>query len=135
MTIKPFSTKWSQFLTLSSSTNINKRASNYSDQVSELLFNSLLGVIRKRSPMIESIFLGQQELRQANDDILPYALQSYGIWFQLLTITEQISNEKRLRMIETELGHEGVPGTFAQVIAQAANEQIPAEQLQKILEN
>ncbi len=135
MTIKPFSTKWSQFLTLSSSASINKRASNYNDQVSELLFNSLLGVIRKRSPKIESIFLGQQELRQANDDILPYALQSYGIWFQLLTITEQISNEKRLRMIETELGHEGVPGTFAQVIAQAANEQIPAEQLQKILDN
>jgi len=135
MSNKSFSAKWSQFLTLSSSANINKRATKYSDQVSELLFNSLLSVIQKRSPEIEDIFLGQQELRQANDDVLPYALQAYGIWFQLLTITEQISNEKRLRMIETAIGHEGVPGTFAQVVAQAASEGIAADKLQEILDN
>ena len=29
-----------------------------------------------------------------------------------------------LRLIETEIGHDGVPGTFAQVISQASNENI-----------
>ncbi|MEM8844139.1 MAG: phosphoenolpyruvate carboxylase [Pseudomonadota bacterium] len=135
MSIKSLLSNWTQFLSVSTSASITDRSSQYNDEVSALLFNSLLDVIRKRQPEVEAIITGKKELRDAHDDVLTYALQAYGMWFQLLTITEQISNEKRLRLIETEIGHDGVPGTFAQVIAQASSEKISADEIQKILNN
>lgn len=135
MSIKSFLTNWTQFVSVSSSASISDRASKYHDDVSKLLFDSLIDIVQKRRPEIEDIIHGKQELRDANETVLTYALQAYGIWFQLLTITEQISNEKRLRLIETEIGHDGVPGTFAQVISQAANENISAEEIQEVLNN
>lgn len=135
LSIKSFLSNWTQFVSLSSSASIADRVSTYSQEVTELLFNSLLDVIRKRSPEIEDIILGNQELRHSNETLLTYALQAYGIWFQLLSIHEQHVNEKRLRLIETEIGHDQVPGTFAQVISQASSEGVTAEQLQNVLEN
>ena len=135
MSIKSFLSNWTQFLNVSTSKSITDRSSKYNDEVSELLFNSLLDVIRKRQPEVEDIITGKKELRDASDSVLTYALQAYGMWFQLLTITEQISNEKRLRLIETEIGHDGVPGTFAQIVSQAANEKVSAKEIQGILNN
>lgn len=135
MSIKSFLSNWTQFVSASSSASISDRVSKYGEEVSELLFNSLLDVIRKRSPDIEVIILGEQELRDASEALLTHALQAYGIWFQLLSIIEQHTHEKRLRLIETDIGHDQVPGTFAQVIALAANEGISAEQLQNVLEH
>ena len=89
----------------------------------------------KDNPKSKVLLPARKELRDASDDVLTYALQAYGMWFQLLTITEQISNEKRLRLIETEIGHDGVPGTFAQVISQASSEKISADEIQNILNN
>ncbi|MFK7793810.1 MAG: phosphoenolpyruvate carboxylase [Gammaproteobacteria bacterium] len=135
MSIKSFLSNWTQFVSVSSSASISERVSTYGDEVSELLFNSLLDVIRKRSPEIENIILGKQELRHSNETLLTYSLQAYGIWFQLLSTLDQHVNEKRLRLIETEIGHDQVPGTFAQVVSQAASEGVSAEQLQSVLEN
>jgi len=135
MSIKSFLSNWTQFVTASSSASISDRVSKYGEEVSELLFNSLLEVIRKRSPDIEAVILGEQELRDANETLLTHALQAYGIWFQLLSIIEQHTHEKRLRLIETDIGHDQVPGTFAQVIALAANEGVSAEKLQNVLEH
>lgn len=135
MSIKSFLSNWTQFVSVSSSASISERVSKYGDEVSELLFNSLLDVIRKRSPEIEDIILGKQELRNSNEKLLTYSLQAYGIWFQLLSTLDQHVNEKRLRLIETEIGHDQVPGTFAQVVSQAASEGVSAKQLQSVLEN
>lgn len=135
LSIKSFLSNWTQYVSLSSSASISDRVSKYEGEVSELLFNSLLDVIRKRSPEIEDIILGKQELRHSSETLLTYSLQAYGIWFQLLSTLEQHVNEKRLRLIETEIGHDQVPGTFAQVIAQAANEGVSADQLQNVFEH
>ena len=135
LSIKSFLSNWTQYVSLSSSASISDRVTSYGQEVTELLFNSLLDVIRKRSPEIEDIILSKQELRHSNETLLTHALQAYGIWFQLLSIHEQHVNEKRLRLIETEIGHDQVPGTFAQVVSQAASEGVSAEQLQKVLEN
>lgn len=124
---------WTQFVKIASSDTITSRANQYSEEVSGLLFNCLLKVVRKRCPEIEDILLGKQELRNSNQTLLTYALQAYGIWFQLLSIAEQNTNVRRLRLIETEIGHNEVPGTFAQVISQAAGQGITAQQLQKVL--
>lgn len=134
MSIKSFLSNWTQFVSVSSSASVSDRVSKYGEEVSELLFGSLLEVIRKRSPEIEDIILGKQELRHSNETLLTHALQAYGIWFQLLSIIDQHVHEKRLRLIETDIGHDQVPGTFAQVIALAANEGVSADQLQNVLE-
>ena len=135
ISIKSLLANWSQFFNVSSSANISRRASKYNHEVSKLLFDSLLDIINKRRPEIAGIILGRQGLSAAGYKQLTYALQAYGIWFQLLAISEQISNEKRLRLIETEIGHAGVPGTFAQVISQAASEKVSAEKIQMMLDN
>ncbi len=135
LSFKSFLSSWTQFVSVSSSASISERVSKYGDEVSKLLFDSLLSIIRKRSPEIENIILGNQELRQSNEKLLTHALQAYGIWFQLLSILDQHVNEKRLRLIETEIGHDQVPGTFAQVISQAASEGVSAVQLQNVFEN
>jgi len=135
MSIKSFLSNWSQFVTVSSSASISDRVSKYGDEVSELLYNSLLDVIRTRSPEIEDVFAGKKELRDSNESLLTHTLQAYGIWFQLLSTLDQHVNEKRLRLIETEIGHDQVPGTFAQVVSQAASEGVSAQQLQNVLEN
>lgn len=135
MSIKSFLSNWTQFVSVSSSASISDRVTKYSNEVTELLFNSLIEVIQKRSPEIEDIILGRQELRHSNQKLLTHSLQAYGIWFQLLSILDQHVNEKRLRLIESEIGHNQVPGTFAQVISQAASEGVSADQLQKVFEH
>ena len=128
------SINWNQYLDVSSRAAITSQAEQYGEKISTLLFDCFLKVIQKRCPEIEPILLGQQELRESNQDLLTYALQAYGIWFQLLSIADQNTYVKRRRIIETEIGHNEVPGTFAQVVAQAAKENIPATKIQEIFE-
>ena len=135
MSDKSPSVNWTQYLNVSSSGAIASEADRYGKKVTSLLFDCFLRVIRIRCPEIEPILLGQQELRESNQDLLTFALQAYGIWFQLLSIADQNAYVKRRRIIEVEIGHDEVPGTFAQVISQAAREKIPAEKIQAILEN
>ena len=129
---KSLSIDWNQYLDVSSRAAIASQAEQYGEKISKILFDCFLKVIQKRCPEIEPILLEKQELRESNQDLLTFALQAYGIWFQLLSIADQNAYVKRRRIIETEIGHNKVPGTFAQVIAQAAKENIPATKLQEI---
>lgn len=126
---------WTGFFKVSNSSDIASHTSQYREEVAQLLFNCLLEVVQKRCPDIENTLLGKQELRESNQDVMTYALQAYGIWFQLLSIVEQNSNVRHLRSIESEIGHTEVPGTFAQVISQAARQGIAADELQGVLDN
>lgn len=135
MSDKSPSVNWSQYLNVTSSAAIVSQAERYGEKVSKLLFDCFLQVIRNRCPEIEPILLGKQELRESNQDFLTFALQAYGIWFQLLSIADQNAYVKRRRIIEVEIGHDEVPGTFAQVISQSAREGISAEKIQAVLEN
>lgn len=128
------SINWNQYVSVSSSEAIASQADRYGEKVAKTLFDCFLQVIRKRCPDIEPILLGKQELRESNQDLLTYALQAYGIWFQLTSIADQNTYVKRRRIIEIEIGHNEIPGTFAQVISQAAKEGIPAKKIQEIFE-
>ena len=129
------SADWTRFFKASTSESVAKRANQYRDDISKLLFDCLLTVIHKRCPEIEPVLLGDKNLTELNETVLTFALQAYGIWFQLLSIAQQNADVRRLRLIETDIGHNEVPGTFAQVISHAAEQGISADQIQKVLDN
>lgn len=84
----------------------------------ELLFSLLLDVIRSHDPDIEVAVQGGD--RTLTPDRLARALQAQGMMFQLLSIAEQNGAMRKRRKIETDRGPQHVPGTFAQVVADAA---------------
>ena len=110
------------------------QADSFAIEARNLLFKLLLEVVRKHQPEIEPVLLGQTTASGYPTDILARTLQAQGIWFQLLSITEQNSAMRRRRSIETESGHEQLPGTFANVIAEAARAGVRAETVRTLLE-
>ncbi|MGH7703255.1 MAG: phosphoenolpyruvate carboxylase, partial [Gemmatimonadales bacterium] len=95
-------------------------AAAYATEVAELLFNLLIDVVRARHPEIESVLLGGPLDPSATPEAVARALQVQGIWFQLLSITEQNAAMRRRRQIESERGQDQLRGTFAQVLGGAA---------------
>ncbi len=95
-------------------------AAAYATEVAELLFNLLIDVVRARHPEIESVLLGGPLDPSATPEAVARALQVQGIWFQLLSITEQNAAMLRRRQIESERGQDRLRGTFAQVLGGAA---------------
>ncbi|MBI2970377.1 MAG: phosphoenolpyruvate carboxylase [Gammaproteobacteria bacterium] len=91
-------------------------------------------VICLRKPEILPVVTGKEPLRDDAPDLLLNVLQAWGIWFQLLNIAEENAGMRRRRQTETALGLEHVPGTFAQVFAEARSAGTPAEQVQALLE-
>lgn len=129
------SADWTGFFKASTSESVAIKANQYRDDISKLLFDCLLTVIRKRCPEIEGTILGNDDLRNLSETHLTMALQAYGMWFQMLSIAQQNADVRRMRLIETHIGHNEVPGTFAQVISHAADKGIPAERIEEILNN
>jgi len=61
------------------------------------------------------------------------ALQAQGIWFQLLSIADQNAAMRRRRQIERTRGRDALRGTFAHVLAEAADAGIPPQEIQSLL--
>ena len=106
----------------------------YGKEITGLLFGLLRDVIRVRQPEIEGALIGQSPIPESNPSLLLRLLQAYGIWFQLLSIIEQNVNMRRLRQAEVQRGPDGVPGTFAHVLAEASNFGTLSSEIQNLLD-
>ena len=73
------------------------QADSFAIEARGLLFKLLLDVVRKHQPEIEAVLLGQTTASGYPTDIVARTLQAQGIWFQLLSITEQNSAMRRRR--------------------------------------
>ncbi len=109
-------------------------AAGYAARTTELLADLLLQVIREREPALEPILLSGSKLAAAHEALLMRALQALGIWYQLLNIAEEIASQRRRRLLEIEHGAEAVPGTFANVFAEARGAEIESARIQAILD-
>ncbi len=107
-------------------------AAHYASEVAELLFGLLVDVVRTRQPGLEAVLRGG-EPDLASPDRLEAGLRAQGIWFQLLSIAEQNAGMRRRRQTETERGPEQVRGTLAQVLHDAAGDQVTPEQVRQLL--
>ena len=126
---------WTQLTRVATGRTIIDPAASHENKLVALLQKQLLSVLRIRQPDIEAFFEGQKDIRDSTGSQVLYILEAYGIWFQLLSIAEQNTTVQRRRQIEKEYGRERVPGTFAYTFSTAAQHDIPAEELQKVLEN
>ncbi len=126
---------WTQLTKVATGSMIISPSASYEDELVELLYQQLLSVIRARQPDIEPILEGKEDMRNYADSQILYVLQTYGIWFQLLSIAEQNAMVQQRRQIEKEYNRDRVPGTFAYAFSSAAQKGIPAEDVQKLLNN
>ena len=106
----------------------------YIAQIVDLLFERFLEVVRFRQPEIEANLAGDEPLDRLPPHLLLRALQSYGIWFQLLTIAEENATIRRRRQIERDGGPDALPGTFSHVVARAAANGVEADEIQRLLD-
>src|SRR5579863_4648494 len=104
----------------------------YEVQAASLLFDLLLDVAKRHDAQIIPLLRGQSTT-ELSPNVLARALQAQGMWFQLLSIAEQNAAMRRRREAEDQHGHPAVRGTFAYVVAQAAEAGVSAQQMRAIL--
>ena len=102
-------------------------------EASDLLFQLLLEVVRRHQPEIEPVLLGGANIAGFTPELMARALQAQGIWFQLLSIADQNAAMRRRRQIERTRGRDALRGTFAHVLAEAADAGIPPQEIQSLL--
>ncbi|UCI10028.1 phosphoenolpyruvate carboxylase [Mesorhizobium sp. B1-1-8] len=99
-----------------------------------LLLRLLLQVASAREPEIAAVLGGRRSLVSlAAEQRIP-ALQASGVWFQLLTIADELLAMRARRELEQGAGVDEVPGCFASVIAQMAANGHSAEEVQATLD-
>ncbi len=119
----------------SSVAELDSAAASYAGNLIELLAQQLRQVISQRKPEILPVFDGKKTLPRDDNELLLAGLQAWGIWFQLLNIAEENAAMRRRRVTENMQGLEHVPGTFANVIAQAASMGLSEQEVQALLNN
>jgi phosphoenolpyruvate carboxylase len=105
------------------------------EEAATILFELLLEVVRQHQPEIEAVLKGGANIYGFTPELMARALQAQGIWFQLLAIAEQNAAMRRRRRTERVRGREALRGTFANVIAEAAEDGVPARQIEGLLSN
>lgn len=126
---------WTQLTKVATGNTIIAPSANNEDELVDLLYKQLISVIRTRQPDIESILEDKTDIHDSSIEQLLYVLETYGIWFQLLSIAEQNAMVQQRRQIEKEYSRDRVPGTFAYTFNTAAQRGIPAEDIQEVLNN
>ncbi|HEU5169949.1 MAG TPA: phosphoenolpyruvate carboxylase [Gemmatimonadales bacterium] len=109
-----------------------ERAAAYANEVADLLLHQLRDVVRSRVPELEPLLTGGEE--RCPPELQGRALQLLGLWLQLLSIAEQNAAMRRRRQIEAERGYEALRGTLVEVLAGAAEMQVPPDALRELLQ-
>ena len=115
--------------------NVDEFSAAYAKQVTELMTAQLKSVIHTRQPEILSLFLGESDIPEDNEELLLGVLQAWSIWFQLLNIAEENTAMRRIRTVEKKRGLDGTPGTFGNVFSNAVKDGVTAEEIQSLLSN
>ncbi|TPN81466.1 phosphoenolpyruvate carboxylase [Mesorhizobium sp. CU2] len=99
-----------------------------------LLLRLLLQVASAREPEIAAVLSGRRSLVSLAPEQRIPALQASGVWFQLLTIADELLAMRARRELEQGAGVDEVPGSFASVIAEMAANGHSAAQAQAALD-
>ncbi|OBQ89625.1 phosphoenolpyruvate carboxylase [Mesorhizobium sp. AA23] len=99
-----------------------------------LLLRLLLQVASAREPEVAAVLSGRRSLVSlAAEQRIP-ALQASGVWFQLLTIADELLAMRARRELEQGAGADEVTGSFASVVAQMAANGRSAGEVQATLD-
>jgi phosphoenolpyruvate carboxylase len=105
----------------------------HAQEAADLLFALLLDVVRQHQPEIAPVLEGGADISGLTPELMARALQAQGIWFQLLSIAEQNAAMRRRRHIERARGRAALRGSFAHVLAEAAENGIGAQEIEGLL--
>ena len=114
--------------------DLDSAAATYAAELVELLSTQLNKVIEIRMSAILPFISGDKALTEATNVEAESVLQAWGIWFQLLNIAEENTGMRRRRQTEDLLGLDKVPGTFANVFAQAKADGVSVKEIQNLLD-
>jgi len=95
----------------------------------EFLFDLLIEVVRRHQPEIEPVLCGTPSRSELNPVLMSRALQTQGIWFQLLSLSEQAAAMRRRRQVEGARGRDQIKGTFDYVLAEASRTNVSAQEI------
>ena len=110
-------------------------AAEYLQQLADLLFGLLLDVIHAHQPEIEPVLRGQPAQVDRSPELVARTIQAQGIWFQLLSIAEQIAAMRERRRTEVDRGYDELRGTFAHVASSASATGVPPAAFRSVLTN
>ena len=98
------------------------------DHVKTLLRDILLDIVRCHRPEVEAALQDGASLDGTSLELLSHALHVQGIWFQLIAVADESSEMRARRAQETAAhGQDGIQGTFANVLSEAAKAGIPVD--------
>jgi phosphoenolpyruvate carboxylase len=101
-------------------------------EAADLLFRLLIEVVQRHQPELEPVLRGGADTAGLTPELMARALQAQGIWFQLLAIADQNAAMRRRRQIERARGREALRGSFAHVLAEAAEDGIAPQEIQTL---
>ncbi len=106
---------------------------SYIDEVTALLRDLLRQVIKSREPAVLPILDNPQAAAEIPPHLVEHALQTIGIWLQLMNIAEENAAIRNRRAIEKQAGPDEVGGSLSQSLAQAAAAGVSAEMVKDVL--
>ena len=112
---------------------VDHDAARHAASIIDLLHKQLCHVIEARCPDILPLYTGLIIPGSEGLENRQPLLQAWGIWFQLLNIAEESTAIRRRRQTEKQLGREHVLGTFASALEQAKSYDVPARDIDRLL--
>jgi phosphoenolpyruvate carboxylase len=103
------------------------------EETADLLFELLAEVVQRKHPEVAAALRGKPEPRDFAPESLSRVFQAHGIWFQLLSIVEQLTAMRLRRQTERVRGEAAVESTFANAVSEAAKAGIDGKEVKSRL--
>ncbi len=107
---------------------------SYIDEITAMLRNLLRQVIKVREPQVLPILDDAKAATHIPSHLVEHALQTIGIWLQLMNIAEENAAIRHRRDVEKLTGPDDVLGSLSQALAQAASSGVSPEKVQSVLD-
>ncbi len=106
---------------------------SYIEEVTAMLRQQLRQVIGQREPALLPLLDKPEAIASIPDPLVEHALQTIGIWLQLMNIAEENATIRNRRTLEKQAGPDEVGGSLSQALAEAAKAGVSAETVEHVL--
>ncbi len=106
---------------------------SYIEEVTAMLRQQLRHIIGQREPELLPLLDKPEAISTIPSHLVEHALQTIGIWLQLMNIAEENATIRNRRTLEKQAGPDEVGGSLSQALAQAAKAGVTAETVAHVL--
>ena len=106
---------------------------SYIEEVTAMLRQQLRHVIGQREPELLPLLDKPEAISTIPSHLVEHALQTIGIWLQLMNIAEENATIRNRRTLEKQAGPDEVGGSLSQALAEAAKAGVTAETVAHVL--